>query len=129
MDIKIYSDELNAALNFSTFSDLSADGQESNQMAHSLTEFITQSSSKLQGEQWNAAYNKLAEYNELLNKRITLASSLGSAIKEAIQMLLDYMEDYPSLDYSKYDEIVQTRRKCAPPVGRTYYHSKGNFLH
>lgn len=112
MDIKIYSDELNAAMSFTTFDDLATDGSEATTMAHNLTEFITNSSSKLQGEQWNAAYNKLAEYNELLNKRITLANSLGAAIKEALTLLINYMEDYPSLDYSKYDEIVRTKKDC-----------------
>ena len=69
-----------------------------------IDSFTSESTTKLQGEEWDIIRNKCNEFSELCDKKINYAQSLIDGITDACKKLLDYLEDYDELDTSKISE-------------------------
>ncbi len=106
---KIYSDELEAAMSFTTFDTLNQDSTDATSTGDKLVDFIEQSGAELSGEQWEAVRAKMTEFQTALASRATVANHLGEAIQEALKMLKDYMAPYEMLDSSRLDEYKAAR--------------------
>ena len=116
---KVYLDELNAALSFSTFSTLEQDSRDATSVGNSIKSFVDGSSTVLTGEQWDKVRSKLGVYDQALAARVEVAMHLSDAIKKALTLLKDYMSPYKCLDSSKLEEYKQERALC--------YQSKQNL--
>ncbi len=112
----IYLDELSAAMGSTTFSDLATDYRESSDIKSTIDGFVSGSQGRLQGDSWNAVQAKLSEFSSAMDQRMTLANNLSEAINKALQLLLDYMEDYPYLDYSELPKIEESYRQCEADI-------------
>ena len=110
----IYSNELQAAYNYSTLANLSTDQAESKNMNTLLTEFMSEGS--LQGDAWKSVQAKLSEYSNVLNQRFTVAQSLSEAISKALGILIDYIEEYPYLDYDELKDIKIAREESLSKI-------------
>ncbi len=70
-----------------------------------IDSFSSESTTKLQGEEWDIIRNKCNEFSELCDKKIKYAQSLINGITDACKKLLDYLEDYDELDTSKISDF------------------------
>ncbi len=113
---KIYSDELDAALAFTTFDTLGQDSRDAASTGNQLVDFIEQSGAELSGEQWDAVRAKMAEFQNALGARATCAQHLGEAIQKALTMLKDYMAPDEMLDSSKLDEYKAAKKQCEDSI-------------
>lgn len=111
-NIKVYADELNAFKNSSVCSSLKTDSKESGTVESVISDFVTMAKGRLTGDGWNNACAKLTEFQAALLKRAEVASALSDAIEAAINLIIDYMGEYPSLDCSKLEEIKENKRQC-----------------
>ncbi len=109
---KVYLDEIDAALNSTTFDTLSTDSQESKSLEESLSSYINTSHRKLKGDQWNKSREKMKLYSDALKTRMELAQKLGEAIKEALTLLKDYLGEDAMLDTSQYQDYLNKRTEC-----------------
>lgn len=108
----IYLDELLAAQSYAAVSNLSLDVTETNNIKGILNEFVTDSQGRLQGDSWTEVQAKMAEFSAVFDKRISLANDLTTAVNDALNMLVEYIGDYPYLDYSEYEEISTSYHQC-----------------
>lgn len=113
---KIYSDELKATLASNTFDMFDAEASESKTLSDAISNFVESNKDKLSGAQYDEFRSKFEKFSEALAIRMALAASLGSAIKEAIQLLVDYIGEDTSLDSSKLDEYKRERETCANSI-------------
>ncbi len=109
---KVYLDELNAALSFSTFSTLEQDSKDATSTGNSIKSFVEGSSAILTGEQWDKVRSKLGVYDQALASRVEVALHLSDAIKKALTILKNYMSPYKCLDTSKLEEYKNERKIC-----------------
>ena len=116
---KVYYDELTAAMNSDIFDRLSADQQESRSLKDVISDFIT-GSSVLTGEQYDTYRSQLDTFNKTLDQRISLDENLSSSIKEALQLLISYMDGDLYLDSSKLNEYVYYRDICINSINKLY---------
>ena len=113
---KIYSDELKATLSSGTLDMFDKEASESKTLNDAISNFVDNNKDKLSGEQYDNFRSQFEKYSEALAIRMALAASLGAAIKEAIQLLVDYIGEDTSLDSSKLDEYKQERQTCASSI-------------
>lgn len=113
---KIYSDELEAAMSFTTFDTLNQDSTDATSTGDKLVDFIEQSGAELSGEQWETVRAKMTEFQTALASRATVANHLGEAIQEALKKLKDYMAPYEMLDSSRLDEYKAARDECEASI-------------
>ena len=109
---KIYLDEINSALSFSTFDTLEQDAKDSDGVSNAIESYVYQSGGKLQGEQWDKTRTKMGVYQEALGKRGEIAGVLSAAIKEALELLKDYLGTDEMLDSSKLPELKDAKSTC-----------------
>jgi len=109
---KLYLDEIEAALSFSGLENLKTDIDDSKKLSTSLSEFISTSSSKLTGEQWEAVRGKVTEYNNVSEARNSAATSLYDAIKEGLTLLKNYLGEDQMLDSSQLNECISKKKQC-----------------
>ena len=112
MSQSLHADELSSAMNSPIISELTQDGQDAKGMAETITSFVGQSGGMLSGPGWESVNKKMAEFGEVLNERMNLATGFGDAIKSALQICLDYLAEDPatdSIDPADLDEITATR--------------------
>ncbi len=109
---KVYLDEVEAVLGSGTCSSLETDSTESKSIDDSLTSYINTSQSTLKGEQWDKSRAKMQTFSEALKARMELASKLGNAIKQALQLLKDYLGEDAMLDTEQLPEYQQKRQEC-----------------
>ena len=113
---KLYLDELESALSFTTFNTLSQDSRDATSTGNHLVDFIEQSEADLKGEQWDQVRGKMAEFQQALGQRAQVADHLGAAIEEALQMLKDYMEPDEMLDSSRLEEYRDAKKQCEDSI-------------
>ena len=113
---KLYLDELESALSFTTFNTLSQDSRDATSTGNHLVDFIEQSEADLKGEQWDQVRGKMAEFQQALGQRAQVADHLGAAIEEALQMLKDYMEPDEMLDSSRLEEYREAKKQCEDSI-------------
>lgn len=109
---KIYIDEIDAFLASGTIDNLTTDSKEGSSINDALLNFVDLSSTKLEGVNWDNYRSKFAEFNTAIQARMKLASKLGAAIQEALQLLKDYLGDDQMLDSSRLDEYKRHRQTC-----------------
>lgn len=109
---KVYLDEINAALSSNTFSVLDSDANDASTLQSALIEFTDYSSGDLSGSQWDKYRSKMSQFGEAMKERAALAAKLGAAIKEALELLRDYMGEDLMLDSSKLEEYKYQRQIC-----------------
>lgn len=107
---KVVKSELEALVSGGSLSGVLHENFESerksaNDIKTAISNFTSNIGSSLQGEAWNKVKEKLFEYNSLMDKRIDSAEKLELAITEAINLILQYMEDYDELDDTKFQEL------------------------
>ena len=113
---QIYSDELKATLSSNTFDMFDAEASESKTLNDAISNFVDSTKEKLTGTQYDTFRSQFEKFSEALAVRMALAASLGAAIKEAIQLLVDYIGEDTSLDSSKLEEYRQERQTCANSI-------------
>ena len=101
---KVYLDEVDALLGSRATDTLSTDATEATNVNQAITDFVTGSKDKLVGASWDKYRTNLESIGAALQSRIALAQKLGAAIKEALQILKDYLGDDLMLDTSKLEE-------------------------
>ena len=109
---KLYLDELEAALSCQGVSNLVQDMEDSKKTNSCLTNFVSNSTSTLEGETWDAVRNKIGEFSEALEARCSAASALHDAITQALNMLKDYMGEDQMLDSSKLGDCRAQKQEC-----------------
>lgn len=115
---KIYKDEISAALSSDIFDRLDADKQESTNLKGIVNGFISSSKANLTGDQYDTYRAQYELFNQALEQRIALADNLSSSIRQALQLLLDYLGEDLFLDTSKLDEYIFNRNKCQKSLDR-----------
>lgn len=109
---KLYLDEIEAALSFNGLENLKTDVDDSKKLSASLSEFVSTSSSKLTGEQWDAVRGKVTEYNDVSEIRNSAANYLYNSIKEGLTLLKNYLGEDQMLDSSQLNECLSKKRQC-----------------
>ena len=109
---RIYADELKATLSSNIFDLFSSEISESQRESEMITTFNEKSKMILTGNQYDHFRTQLVSFNDAMTKRGVLADKMGTSIKQAIQLLLDYMEGYAYLDTSKLDEYNRQKVNC-----------------
>ena len=132
---KIYLDEINSALGFSTFDTLEQDTKDSTNTSGSIDSFIYQSGTKLSGEQWDKSRAKMGVYKSALAKRGEIAGILSTAIKEALELLKEYLGTDEMLDSEKLPELKEQKQVCEDAINnledmlrQTKTDAKGNIV-
>lgn len=115
---KIYYDEISAALSSDIFDRLDADKQESTTLKGIVTNFISSSKASLTGDQYDNFRTQFGTIMNALEQRIALAEKLSSCIREALELLLNYLDGDLFLDTSKLDEYIYNRNKCQRSLDR-----------
>ena len=114
---KVYLDEINTFLESNTFDILSNDSSNSKNINSSLDSFISGTKDQLIGVNWDGYRTKMGEYNEAFASGMQIASKMSEAIKEALQILKDYLGDDLMLDSSKLD-YYRKQKKSVPILDR-----------
>ena len=109
---KIYLDEVDAYLSSGICNLVSNDKEEARTLTDNITNFIDSSKTKLQGNKWNEYRENFGKLNEALKTRMSLAMKLSTAIKEALELIKDYMGEDQMLDSSDLDEYKRQREIC-----------------
>ena len=115
---KVYLDEIDALLGSGTTSSLSTDSQEGKSLNSAIDSYINSSKSTLKGAQWDKSRAKLQTFNEALKTRMELAEKMGEAIKNALQLLKDYLGEDAMLDTSQLVEYQKQRDICQNSINQ-----------
>ena len=113
---KVYLEEINAFLGSGTLDTLTIDSTEGNTINEALLDFCDLSSNQLVGVNWDNYRSKLSSFNKAMQTRMKLAKNLGDAIREALQLLKDYMGEDLMLDSSRLDEYRYQRQVCQKSI-------------
>lgn len=115
---KIYLDEINAALGFSTFDTLEKDTSDSSRLDKALDSYVSDSGTKtkLAGDAWDQTRTKMGTYKDALATRASVAGTLSTAIKEALNLLKDYLGTDEMLDTEKLPEMKEQKKACEDAI-------------
>ena len=83
-----------------------------------VTNFISSSKASLTGDQYDNFRTQFGTIMNALEQRIALAEKLSSCIREALELLLNYLDGDLFLDTSKLDEYIYNRNKCQRSLDR-----------
>ncbi len=105
--------ELDAAKNFSTSDDLTADVTYAGDMKAVIKEFVD-NSNDLVGEAWDKEKKKFNYYSEKLTKQMAIAGQLKDAINSALNKLLSAMspDELINIDQKSIDETGREIESC-----------------
>lgn len=109
---KVYLDEIDTFLASNTFDVLTNDSNNSKNINSSIDTFVNGSKDQLVGVNWDGYRSKMGQYNEAFNSGMQIASKMGDAIKEALQLLKDYLGDDLMLDSSKLEYYQKQKSIC-----------------
>lgn len=109
---KVYLEELEAFEKSNTLETLAVDSSDSDKVNEILLNFIDKSRTELKGEGWDAYRNKFIAYSNALQARKELALVLEDAIKQAEQLLKDYLGEDLMIDTSRLEEYRHNRQIC-----------------
>ena len=109
---KVYLDEIDTFLGSNTFDVLTNDSTNSKNINSSIDSFINGTKDQLVGVNWDGYRNKMGQYNEVFSSGMQIASKMGDAIKEALELLKDYLGDDLMLDSSKLDYYRKQKAIC-----------------
>ncbi len=115
---KVYLDEVDALLGSGATDTLNTDATEATNVNQAITDFVTGSKDKLVGASWDKYRTNLESIGAALQSRIALAQKLGAAIKEALQILKDYLGDDLMLDTSKLEEYKLAKQNCENSIAK-----------
>ncbi len=97
--------DLDAASSSVNVNNLTKDKEDAQAVINAIQDFISSSKEELVGESFDAIRNQLNNYSILMNRRITAADALISAIKQANTSLGNYMDGEAKLDTDDYDKF------------------------
>ena len=109
---RIYCDELRAALSSNIFDMLLAEANESQREMESIDTFNNAGKNELTGEKYDHFREQLGTMKEALSNRVNLATNLSNSIREALTLLINYLDNYQFLDSSKINEYNTYRTNC-----------------
>lgn len=109
---KVYLEELEAFEKSNTLETLAVDSNDSDKVNEILLNFIDKSRTELKGEGWDAYRKKFTAYSNALQARKELALVLEDAIKQAEQLLKDYLGEDLMIDTSRLEEYRHNRQIC-----------------
>lgn len=110
---KIYLDEINKALSFSTFDILEKEESDADTFKNRIDSFQSESAADLTGEMWDKVRSHLTNYNSFQDKRKTISATLASNIRIALESLRNYMGEDQMLDTSQLSELKSQRQVCS----------------
>lgn len=117
---RIYYDELNAAMNSGIFDRLATDQEETRNLKEAINSFIAGSTVLLKGDIYDGYRTQLSTFNQALDQRIAIDGNMSTSIKEALQLLLDYLDGDLYLDTSKLEEYAYYRDICITSINKLY---------
>ena len=97
--------DLDAASSSVNVNNLTKDKEDAQAVINAIQDFISSSKEELVGESFDAIRQQLNNYSILMNRRITAADALISAIKQANTSLGNYMDGEAKLDTDDYDKF------------------------
>lgn len=109
---KVYLEELEAFEKSNTLETLAVDSNDSDKVNEIVLNFIDKSRTELKGEGWDAYRKKFTAYSNALQARKELALVLEDAIKQAEQLLKDYLGEDLMIDTSRLEEYRHNRQIC-----------------
>lgn len=109
---KVYLEELEAFDKSNTLETLAVDANDSDKVNEILLNFIDKSRTELKGEGWDAYRKKFTAYSNALQARKELAAVLEDAIKQANQLLRNYLGEDLMIDTSRLEEYRHNRQIC-----------------
>ena len=115
---KLYLEELQAAMSSDIFSRLETDKQEATAVKDKITSFVSSSKETLTGKIYDGYRTQFDTFCTTMNQRISLADKLSTSIKEALQLLIDYMEGDLYLDTSRLNEYYNSKSACESSIER-----------
>lgn len=109
---KVYLDELEAFDKSNTLESLAVDATDADKVNEILLNFIDKSRTELKGEDWDAYRKKFNAYSNALQARKELAVILEEAIKQAEQLLKNYLGEDLMIDTSRLEEYKHNKQLC-----------------
>lgn len=104
MGLKVHKSELNS----STIQSLLAnEAQDAAALITAINNFVNDTSQSLQGEAYDAARSEMIAYAQILERRVSAASELATAVANSTSSLSNYMGSYDYLDDSDISELKQ----------------------
>ncbi|MGM9877424.1 MAG: hypothetical protein ACI33S_02125, partial [Bacilli bacterium] len=113
---KVYKSEVESALSGGLHANFASEIESAKSTKTQIDNFASAIGSSLKGEAWNKVKNNLNNYSNLMDERIDSANTLEEAMKEALTLVLEYMEDYDELDDSKLPEIRDILEKIKEEI-------------
>ncbi|MGM9877971.1 MAG: hypothetical protein ACI33S_04900, partial [Bacilli bacterium] len=113
---KVYKGEVESALNGGLDANFESERSSARATKTQIEHFASAIGSSLKGGAWNKVKINLENYSNLMDERIRSVNKLENAMKEALTLVLEYMEDYDVLDDSKLPEIRDTLEKIKEEI-------------
>ena len=97
--------DLSAANGSKSITALTNDMDDAKALIASVENFISSSPEVLKGESFDTVRSHMKSYVDALNKRVTCAENIISAMKSANSTMADYMEGEPKIDTSERESV------------------------
>ena len=91
---------------------------EDNEIINKINNFNTASTVFLKGAAYDALRGRLTFYTQIINKHITVCDNLKNNIISVNNEMLNFMEDFESLDDSKIEETSEALEKTKSDLSR-----------
>ena len=113
MGLKVHKSELNSSTIQSL---LENEANDAAALITAINNFVNDTSQSLQGEAYDAARSEMIAYAQILERRVSAASELASAVANSTSSLSSYMGSYDYLDDSDIPilkhEIANMQATC-----------------
>ena len=101
----LLASDLSAANGSKSITALTNDMDDAKALIASVENFISSSPEVLKGESFDTVRSHMKAYVDALNKRVTCAENIISAMKSANSTMADYMEGEPKIDTSERESV------------------------
>ena len=122
MGLKVHKSELNSSMIQSL---LETESKDAAALITAINSFVSDTSESLKGEAYDTARAEMIAYAKILEKRVTAAADLATAVANSTNSLSNYMGSYDYLDDSdiptlkqeianiqaSYEEIIQSYKR------------------
>ena len=101
----LLASDLSAANSSKSITCLTNDMDDAKKLIASVENFISSSPEVLKGDSFDAVRSHMKLYVDALNKRVTVAENIISAMKSANSKMLTYMDGEPKLDTAERETV------------------------